>query len=178
MEFLPLASKPRTPQSRMRNRRGPEKERFFKIFEGKKIQENHWNSQVLKSNFHHTLLAPRGLSCSFNQVSLLPAAPPPPAAGAGTGLQCWGETATGPWGVKDALQPWRPKTSLSIPRKGSGNIALLYVQKWGLLPGETLEALAPCSIYTSQNSATAQKSGVDTHNFFSCMEIEPIISFN
>lgn len=79
MEFLPLASEQRTPQSRMRNRRGPEKESFFKIFEGKKIQENYWNYCVLTSNFHLTLPAPRGVSCWFNQVSLLPAAAHPPA---------------------------------------------------------------------------------------------------
>lgn len=118
MEFLPLASKSRTPQSRMRNRRGPEKESFIKVFEGKKIQEHHWNSWVLTSNFHHTLPASQGISCSFNHVSLLPAAPHPPAAGAGTGLQCWGETATGPRGVKDALQPWRPKNLPEHPQKG------------------------------------------------------------
>lgn len=175
MEFLSLASKQGTPQSRMRNRRGPEKESFFKVFEGKKIQENHWNSWILTSNFHHIFPTAWGVSCPFNQVSLLPADHHPPAARARhsaaalgwnsyRGMRCERCSAA----LKAKKPPWES------PWEGSGNIALLE-QKLGLLPGETLETLASCSIYTSKNSATSEKSDVDTQNIVSCREIESTV---
>lgn len=175
MEFPSLASKQRTPQSRTRNRRGPEKESFFKSFEAMKIRENHWNSWVLISISHHPppeefyahlTRFPCCLQLSIlqQQGRALGCSPGPPAAPGVKQPQ-----GHGVW--KMLCSPEGQKTRAS-PQEGSGNIALLCMQKWGLLPGDTLETLAFCSIYTSENSTTSQKNGADTYNVFSWREIE------
>lgn len=115
----------------MRNRRGSEKE----------CSQNFWGEENPRKSLQ--FLGPsepfpppaRGVLCSFTPVSLLPAAPHPPAAGQGSGLQLLGQRGTGCERCSAALTAKNPPRA--SPPEGSGNTALLYLQKWGLLPGET-----------------------------------------
>lgn len=161
----------------MRNRRGSEKE----------CSQNFWGEENPRKSLQ--FLGPsepfpppaRGVLCSFTPVSLLPAAPHPPAAGQGSGQQpramssSWGRGARG---VKDALQPWRPKTLPEHPHQRALAILLCCTCRNGGSCLEKLRFLASCSIYTSENSATSQKSGVDTNNVFSYRKQNQLFSFN
>lgn len=170
-KFLSLTSKQRTPQFRMRNR-GVLKKSVLKISEGKKTQENHCNSWVLASHFHPQ---PEEFYAHLPRFPCCLQLPILQRRGRALGCSSWGRGARG---VKDALQPWQPKTLPEHPHQRALAILLCCTCRNGGSCLEKPRFLASCSIYTSENSATSQKSGVDTNNVFSYRKQNQLFSFN